>query len=361
VEPAQIAEPPAGDPGQIDQAARLLGEARSPIIFAGGGVVRSNAGEELVEVAEQLQASIIVSRSGKGAISDRHYLAHGALAEREFLSNADVILLVGTRWVDPSDGLRSALPGQTVIQLDIDPEELGRNVPVAVGIESDAKAGLAALADRLPRHNKHRPSREDELIASKQVASARINAVEPQAGFGRAIRAELPDEGIVVADFTQVGYWSYIGFPTYLPNTFISPGYQGTLGFGFTTAMGAKVGRPDVPVVCINGDGGFGYTLNELSTLIQHDIRLITIVFNDNAYGNVRRIQDEEFGGRIIASELVNPNYQQLAAAFGVAGRRAETAAELRVQLREAIRVDEPTLIEVPVGVMPNLRKALAR
>jgi acetolactate synthase-1/2/3 large subunit len=123
--------------------------------------------------------------------------------------------------------------------------------------------------------------------------------------------------------------------------------------------MGAKVGRPDVPVVSINGDGGFGFTLNELSTLVQHDIRLIAVVFNDNAYGNVRRIQDQEYDGRIIASDLVNPDYGLLARAFGIAGRRAETPAELRLHLREAIKADEPTLIEVPVGVMPNQRKAL--
>jgi acetolactate synthase I/II/III large subunit len=350
----------AGDPDLIDRAARFLGESKSPIIFAGGGVQRSGAGDELLALAEQLQAPIVVSRNGKGGISDRHYLAQGTLAEQEYLPHADVILLAGTRWVDAGSGARALRPGQVVIQLDIDPEELGRNAPVTVGIEADAKAGLAAFAERVGRYNHRRPSRKDELTAFKQAAEARINAIEPQAGFALAIRAEVPDDGIIVPEFTQVGYWSFIGLPIYQPNTFLTPGYQGTLGYGFTTAMGAKVGKPDVPVVSINGDGGFGYTLNELSTLVQHDIRLITIVFNDNAYGNVRRIQDEDFGGRIIASELVNPNYQTLAAAFGITGRRAETPAELRVQLRESIRADEPTLIEVPVGVMPNIRKVLA-
>jgi acetolactate synthase-1/2/3 large subunit len=358
--PTQQRDRFAGDPDLIDRAARLLGQANAPIIFAGGGIQRADASDELFALAELLQAPIVISRSGKGGISDRHYLAHGMLAEREYLPRADVILLAGTRWVDPGAGARTLQPGQQVIQLDIDPEEIGRNVQVAVGIEADAKAGLAALADRVGQYNQRRPSREEELAAFKHTANACINAIQPQAGFALAIRNELPDDGIVVADFTQVGYWSYVGFPTYQPNTFLAPGYQGTLGFGFTTAMGAKVGKPDVPVVSINGDGGFGYTLNELSTLVQHDIRLITIVFNDNAYGNVRRIQDEDFGGRIIASDLVNPNYQALAAAFGITGRRAETPAELRVQLRESLRADEPTLIEVPVGVMPNLRKALA-
>ncbi|MEA2587049.1 MAG: acetolactate synthase large subunit [Thermomicrobiales bacterium] len=364
---AEIALPPsigprersAGDPDLIDRAARILGEAREPLIFVGGGIHRADAGEELRTLAEMLQAPVIVSRNGKGSISDRHYLAQGALAEPEYLPRADVVLIVGTRFADILGTARETNLQQSVIQLDIDPEEIGRNLSVAVGIGADAKAGLAALVERVGRYNRQRSSREAELTAFKQAATARINSVQPQADFALAIRAEMPDEGIIVNEFTQVGYWSYLGLPVYLPNTFLTPGYQGTLGYGFTTAMGAKVGRPDVPVVSINGDGGFGFTLNELSTLVQHDIRLTAVVFNDNAYGNVRRIQDQEYDGRIIGSELVNPDYGLLAKAFGIAGRRAETPAELRLQLREAIKADEPTLIEVPVGVMPNQRKAL--
>jgi acetolactate synthase-1/2/3 large subunit len=349
----------AGDPDRIDRAAHLLGEATNPLIFAGGGIQRADAGEELLALAEALQAPVIVSRNGKGAISDRHYLAHGTFAEIEYLPGADVVLIVGSRFTDILGSTRKIGSHQTLIQLDIDPAEIGRNHPVAVGIEADAKAGLAALADRVGRYNRRRPSREHELTAFKRAAEERINSVHPQADFGLAIRVEVPDEGIIVNESTQVGYWSFLGMPVYLPNTFLTSGYQGTLGYGFTTAMGAKVGKPDVPVVSINGDGGFGFTLNELSTLVQHDIRLIAVVFNDNAYGNVRRIQDQEYDGRIIASDLLNPDYGLLAKAFGVADRRAETPAELRLQLREAIKADEPTLIEVPVGVMPNQRKVL--
>lgn len=349
----------AGDPDVIDRAAQILGEAESPLIFAGGGVAPGGGTTELTELAELLQAPVIMSRHGKGAITDRHYLAQSGLAEGALLPKADVIMIVGSRFADILGGRRDFAPGLKIIQLDIDPEEIGRNYPVNVGIEADVKAGLAALIDRLSRYNRKRPSREADLLALKEAMTARINGVQPQADFGLAIRAEMPDEGIIVNEFTQVGYWAYLGLPVYLPNTFLTPGYQGTLGYGFTTAMGAKVGKPDLPVVSINGDGGFGFSLNELSTLVQHDIRLIAVVFNDNAYGNVRRIQDEDYDGRILASDLVNPDYQLLAKAFGVAGRRAETPAELRLQLREAIKADEPTLIEVPVGVMPNMRRVL--
>lgn len=349
----------AGDPDLLEQAAKLLGNAKRPVIAAGGGFQRANASEELLLLAETLQAPVIISANGKGAISDRLPYAQGVLARREYLPKADVILVLGTRFIEAGEVLYIPSCDQDVIQIDIDPEELGRNIPVRVGIEADLKAALAELINRLQRHNIKRSSRVEEFATFQAAAAARINAIQPQAGFALAIRAEVPDDGIIVGEFTQISYWSFLGMPTYAPNTFLTPGYQGTLGFGFTTAMGAKIGKPNVPVVSINGDGGFGYSLSELSTLVQHNIPLVAIVFNDNAYGNVRRIQDEDYGGRIIASELYNPNYQTLAQAFGVAGRRAETAEQLRVEVREAITANEPTLIEVPVGIMKDQRVEL--
>jgi acetolactate synthase-1/2/3 large subunit len=345
---------PAGDPDLIDRAAKLLGEARSPLIHAGGGVLRSGAWDELLTLAEMLQAPVVMTTNGKGAVSDRHYLGQSQLAGPELTPRADVILAVGTRFVDILGQPRPIAPGQTLIRLDVDDEEIERNQPADLAILADAKAALAALAGRLTHHNRNRQSREPELTTIKRAIEQRVNEVQPQASFAQAIRAELPDEGIFVSEMTQVGYWSNFGLPVYQPNTFITAGYQGTLGYGFTTAMGAKVGKPDVPVVSINGDGGFGFTLNELATLVQHRIGLITIVFNDNAYGNVRRMQHLDYAGRTIASDLVNPNYRKLADAFGITARHAETPADLRTALRESIHADEPTLIEVPVDVMPN-------
>ncbi len=361
--PAPTAAPPrkrfAGDPDLIERAAKLLGRSKTPVIVAGGGFQRSKASEELLQLAEMLQAPVIVSSNGKGAISDRLPYAQGVLARGEYLPKADVILLLGTRFIEHGEIAYTAVDGQTVIKIDIDGEELGRTFPIDLGIEADLQAALPALIDALGKHNRSRASQVETLLNFKEKAAARVNAIQPQAGFALAIRAEVPDNGIIVGEFTQIGYWSFLGMPTYLPNTFITPGYQGTLGFGFTTAMGAQIGRPDVPVVSINGDGGFGYSLAELSTLVQHKIPLVAIVFNDNAFGNVRRIQDEDYGGRILASELVNPNYQQLARSFGVADRKAETAAQLQIQVREAIKAHEPALIEVPVGIMKDQRVEL--
>jgi acetolactate synthase I/II/III large subunit len=357
-EPAGPMQRSSGDPDLIKQAAKALGQATTPLIYAGGGVLRSAAGDELRRLAELLQAPIILTSNGKGSVSDRHYLVQNPVSDAELRPKADVILAVGTRLVDYGQP-RSLSDSQVLIQLDIDPEELGRNVPASVGIVADARAGLEALIEAVERTNRKRESREEELSALKEAARKRVDAIQPQAGFAAAIRSVVPDDGVLVGEMTQLGYWSNLGMPIYLPNTYLTPGYQGTLGFGFTTAMGAKVGKPDVPVVSINGDGGFGFTLNELSTLVQHKIAVVAIVFNDSAYGNVRRIQRDDFHGRTIASDLLNPDYRKLADAFGLRGYQVETPDALKMALAEAIASDEPALIEVPVDVMPNPWKIL--
>jgi len=352
-------ERPEGDPDKLEEAARLLGNADRPVIYSGGGVLGSEAWGELQALAEMLQAPVVMSPNGKGAVSDRHYLGHNGVGAMELFRDADVVFCVGTRMIEPATYPWGLEPGRTVIHMDIDPEEVGRNYDVTVGIVADAKAGLTALMDRVSRHNRKRASREEELTALKQATRAKLDSIQPQAGYAHAIRAEMPDDGIFVGEMTQIAYWGNIGFPVYLPRTYITPGYQGTLGWGFPTSLGVKVGNPDKVVVSVNGDGGFGFALNELATMARHRIASIAIVFNDSAYGNVRRIQQVSFKGRTIASDLVNPDYMKLAESFGVAGRRATSPEALRTELREAINADEPTLIEVPVEQMPDPWKAL--
>ena len=347
-------ERPQGDPDKLEAAAKLLGNAARPLIYAGGGIHGAEAWAELQDLAELLQAPVVMSSNGKGALSDRHYLAHGAVGGIALLPEADVVLGVGTRFVDPATAIWSLAEGRTVIQLDIDEDEVGRNYPVTVGIIADAKVGLAALAERVTRHNRRRSSREAELSALQRDVTARVNSVLPQAELAGAIRRELPDDGVFVSEMTQIGYWANVGFPVYAPRTYITPGYQGTLGWGFPTSLGVKVALPDTPVVSINGDGGFGFALNELATMARHQIATVVVVFDDSAYGNVRRIQRDQFNGRTIASDLLNPDYVKLAESFGFAGRRAESAGALGTHLREAIKANEPALIHVPVGAMPN-------
>jgi acetolactate synthase I/II/III large subunit len=347
--------PPPGDPEAMEQAARALGTAEHPIIFVGGGVLRAGAWEPLQHVAEMLQAPVVMSTSGRGAISDRHYLAHTMLGAQELLPQSDVVLVVGTRFLQPANSTWGPREGQTIIQIDIDPEEIGRNRPAAVGIVADARVALAELVERIPPHNRKRASRRDELQAHQQKARERLGSVQPQAAYAMAIRDALPDDGILVSESTQVGYWAqWGGFPVYQPRTLVTSGYQGTLGYGFATALGVQVGAPSRRVVSLNGDGGFMYNVQELSTMVRHRLPVVAIVFSDNAYGNVRRIQQESFGGRLIASDLANPDFVKLAESFGVDGFRARSPEELRDALRQALEGGRPSLIEVPVSEMPN-------
>jgi len=340
---------PVGDLDLIERAAKALGQARQPVIFTGGGVLSGNAWEELRQLAELLEAPVFASDNGRGAISDRHYLSQPIPAVADLVPTADVVLAVGTRFLAPTMPIWPTDTGRIVIQLDVDSQEIGRNLEPTIGIVADAKVGLAALVDRVARHNRQRPSRRDELMTIKRRWEADFDAVQPQAALARAIRAELPDDGLYVSESTQVGYWSHVAFPVYQPRSYITSGYQGTLGYGFATALGVQVGNPEKKVVSVNGDGGFMFNVQELSTAARHQINLVTVVFDDGAFGNVRRIQKESFNGHTIASDLQNPDFVKLAEAFGVRGVRAEGAENLRLAVREALRANAPSLISVPV------------
>ncbi len=346
---------PSGDPDALESAAKALGEAKSPVIFVGGGILQAEAWDELRELAEMLQAPVIMSSSGKGAISSRHYLAQNYHASMELLPKSDAIFVVGTRFAQPVRSNWSPEEHHTIIQMDVDADEVGRNYRPEIGIVSDAKMGLTDLINRVPKHNLKRESRKQEMEDLKERIEDSFFEVQPQAAFASVIREELPDDGIVVSESTQVGYWMHNAFPVYKPRTYLTSGYQGTLGYGFATALGAQVGNPDKKVVSVNGDGGFMYNVQELSTMAMHKINMVGIVFTDNAYGNVKRIQQQTFHGRTIASNLKNPDFAKLAELFGVVGMRANSPDDLRSVLRSALKMDAPVLIEVPVGEMPSI------
>ena len=351
-------ERPAPDEVLVAQAAKALASAKFPTIYAGGGVQRGEATPELLALAELLGAPVVMSSNGKGSIDDRHPLAFNGHSGLLIRDKVDVALAVGTRFLDGMSNANNTGIDVT-IHLDIDPEEIGRNFTPDVALLGDVKVGLQALVDEIRRIGVSNPDRTDVLAKARAESKAAVDGISPQGPLAAAIRSELPDDGIVVSEMTQLGYWGNIGFPVYQPNTWITPGYQGTLGMGFCTALGAKVGNPDKVVVSINGDGGFGFTMNELATMSQHKIGAIVVVFNDSAYGNVKRIQKVDLGGKEIASTLKNPDFVKLAEAHDITGRRATTPAALRQAMKESIAANEPTLIEVPVDEMPNPWKVL--
>ncbi len=352
------------DEDALERAAQVLGRAERPLICSGGGVLSAGAWEELRELSRILEAPVLMTSNGRGAVSDRDYHAlSGQVATRALLGQADAILAVGTRFmvsISPQLGGTIA-DGAQVIQVDVDPEEVGRNRTPDIGIVADAKAALSGLVARVPARNRKRESREAELTAVRDEARRRWSEAELQSAYGMVLREELPDDGIVVSESTQVGYWCNGGaFPVYEPRTFLTSGYQGTLGYGFATALGAQVGNPDRRVVSINGDGGFMYNVQELSTMAQQHIPLVTVVFNDNAFGNVRRIQTLRYNNHTLATELHNPDFVTLAGAFGIAGYRAEGPDAFRKTLREALANGRPALIEVPMPPAAGLSGAFA-
>ncbi|MDG1879489.1 MAG: thiamine pyrophosphate-dependent enzyme, partial [Paracoccaceae bacterium] len=242
-----------------------------------------------------------------------------------------------------------------IIHIDIDDEEIGRINTPEIGINADLKDALPSLLDNMSGKEKHRNDwvkkvNEVKLKYNKLFAKK----LAPQLAWLAAIRAELPKNGIFVDELTQVGYVSRFAFESYSPRTFLSTGYQGTLGWGFASALGAAHARRDVPVVSISGDGGALYTISELATAARHNIPITAIIFNDNAFGNVRRFQIEKYNNRPIASDLKSPNFVKLAESFGVQGLKAKTPDELRNCLKKSFASGKPTVIEVPVGDFPS-------
>jgi acetolactate synthase-1/2/3 large subunit len=347
---AAMGPSPAPDPEMIAQAAKLLAAASKPMIVVGGGA--ADAAAEIQSIAEQLQAPVVAYQSGKGILSARHHLSVSPPIGHCLWKDTDVVLAVGTR-LHPQQTAWGVDDRLKIVRIDIDPAEITRVRPPAVGIAGDARAALAALVRALAPHG-CRASSEAGLTALKLRFAAEFAALEPQMSYLTAIRDVLPDDGIFVDELTQVGYVARFAFPVYRPRTYITSGYQGTLGYGFATALGAKVAHPDKPVVSISGDGGFLYNVPELATAVLHGIAVVAVVFADGAFGNVRRIQQTKYGGRVIATDLRNPDFVRLARDFGAAGARANTPEDLRRELRAAFERPGPTVIEVPVGEMPE-------
>lgn len=348
-EPALAA--PESDPDLIADAANLLCAAKAPLIFVGSGAM--DAGVEILALAERLQAPVVTYTGGKGVVSDRHYLLQNLLAGHELWKTADVVLAIGTRLNQPQTrwGFDADIK---LIRVDLDPVEINRIVRPAIGIVADAKDAAAALLKAVDSGAKRAP-RKEELEGLKAKTAATIaDRLGPQCEYLAAIRAELPDDGVYVEDLTQVGYVGRLAFPVYKPRTYIHSGYQGTLGYSYATALGAKVAKPDLPVVSISGDGGFMYNVQELSTAALFGIDAVAVVFADGAYGNVRRMQKVDYGNKLIATELMNPNFPKMAESYGIAGVRTTTPDGLRQELNAAFKRKGPSLIEVAVGEMPD-------
>jgi acetolactate synthase I/II/III large subunit len=335
---------------EIERAAERLSTCSFPVLYAGGGAVASDASLELQALAEKLQMPIVMGENGKGAVSDRHPLAFNTLEGRDLFSLADVVLVVGSRFVETAMGKPAWPPDdKTYIFINLDEDVFGAPRRADIAIKADCRAALAALHAAC---SKRQPGNVD---FEKLRASAReqMSRIEPQGAWVRALRAGIPDDGVLVNELTQVGYFARLAYPVYQPHTFLTPGYQGTLGYGFPTALGVAVADPKRMVVSINGDGGFGWGLQELSTARKYDLNVAIVVFNDGHFGNVRKMQQDQFGEEF-GVELYNPRYDRLAAAFDIPYKPAETPSDLERLLVERPSNPGPVLIEAKVGPMPS-------
>jgi acetolactate synthase-1/2/3 large subunit len=298
--PLALFPAPEPDPDQITVAARTLATARAPVIFVGGGALGASAA--ITELAETLSAPVVSFRAGRGVVSDAHPMGLTVAAGARLWSRCDV---------------------------------------------ADAERAVRTLLPELSRHEVRSSGQAEEIAEAKRAAAQAIQKVQPQVAYLKVIREVLPADGFFVDEMSQVGFASWFAFPVYQPRTFITSGYQGTLGFGFPTALGVKIAYPDRAVVSITGDGGFLFGVQELATAVQYGINLVTIVFNNECYGNVRRDQQQSFAGRLIGSDLVNPDFVRLAESFGVTARRVTSPDALKPALEEALSAAAPRIIEV--------------
>lgn len=349
---------PVAQPSEdlIARAAEALAGADRPVIVIGGGTLRAGAGPEVAAIAEMLDAPIVGTQQAKGVVPASHpqyvgvhYAQVGVSGE--LLGDSDVILVAGTRFMVP--GFKAN--GQTIIKIDVDQRELDKDHGTTIAINADARAGLAAIGAALrARGVEDAASGSGERAAEYRSKLKKfMNDEAPdQMAWVKAVRDATDDDAIVISGMTNIGYWSHVAYEVEEGGEFITSGYFGNLGFSFPTALGAKVAAGDRAVVALCGDGGFMYAPQELATAKQYGINLVVIVFDNGAFGASRWDQEQRYGDREIGTEFFNPDWDTLAAAFGIRSQGVDSPGDLQTALREAISLSEPSLIHVTLPIM---------
>lgn len=351
VGPPAVALPRAPDPAAVTAAAEVLAGATRPVIWAGGGIATPDAAAALVRVAERLGAAVITTQKGKGAMPADHRLHIGNWANelpvRELIARSDVMLAVGTRFsYFPTGGWSLEIPSR-IVQVDLDPANIGLNYRAEVGVVGDATLSLhaidAALAGRGVGDRPWRDGEVAEVLARIDRAVGR--PVERQ--VLDQIRSVLPRESLVFNDPTTIAFWARSLWRSSLPRTWFVPSGFGTLGSSMPSAIGAKLARPEVPSVCLIGDAGIMFTIQDLMTAVQERVPVVVMVFNDRGYGVERRHQDHLYGRRN-AVDITPPDFVALAQAFGARGVLVEDLGEVGSTLESVLDTDGPVLIEIP-------------
>jgi acetolactate synthase-1/2/3 large subunit len=333
--------------GRVEQAVDLIRQAKKPMIYVGSGAV--GAASEILDLAKKIQAPVASFRGGRGIVGDDTPYGFNCASGYKYYPDIDLMIGIGTRLELPAFRWQAGVANHNMIRIDTDPTQSVRlrgDVAIVADAQCATSAILAALEDFKPSEQ-----REELFISIKEESNREIQKIQPQMTYLNIMREVLPRESFVVEEISQFGFASYYGFDFYEPRKLVTCGYQGNLGHGFQTSLGVRVANPECPVVSITGDGGFMFGIGELATAVQHGIGIIVLVFNNNAYGNVRRDQIDFYEGRVHGSELVNPDFVALAESFGAQGRRAESPDEFAALLKQALQEISagPVLIEVPI------------
>lgn len=353
IRPGAAQNLPELDTSNLDLAAELLAASVQPLIVVGGGA--QHASWEVRQLAEKLGAPVTTNRSGHGVLPANHPLWLDPVAARLLWPRVDLVLGIGSRLEMPSMRWRNMLEyedrlsgGRKLIRIDSDAAEMTRLIPDAAIVGDSAQATRVLIDAVAGRPESARTA--EEFTALRADARQRYSRCQPQVDYLDVIREVLPRDGFLVPELCQVGFASWFAWPVYEPRTYVTEGYQGTLGFGFPTAIGVKVANPGHSVVSITGDGGFLFGVQELATAAENKVGLVTIVFDNGGFANVRRDQDLRYAGRRIGSELVQPDFCALAESFGVDACGVGSPLELGPALARALSRDEPTVIVVSDG-----------
>ncbi len=343
---------PEINPDALKSATEMIAGARRPMIMCGAGAL--HASEEVTALAELLNAPVTAFRSGRGVVAEDHPLGLSAVAARQLWDDCDLLIGIGSRlempylrWGNYMTYERKPSSGPKLIRIDIDPEQMSIFEP-DVGIVGDSAQACRILHDLLLDKVSPDENRLDEIARAKVMARDALQGVQPQMAYLDVIRQVLPRDGFYVPELSQMGFTSWVGgLPVLKPRTYVEGGYQGTLGYGFPTALGVKVANPGKAVVSVSGDGGFMFGVQELMTAAEFNIGLVSIVVNNRSYGNVRRDQQMGFGSRFSGSELKTPDFVKLADSFGVHGYRVDSPQALKLVLEKCIELNQPCLIEI--------------
>lgn len=362
-----------GHPLQIKKASKLILKSKKPVILAGGGVILSESSDELMELSKLINAPVTTTLMGKGSFPEDHPLSvgmlgmHGRKVANLLVDECDCLIVIGCRFSDRTTGnVEKFADKAKIIQIDVDPAEIGKNIEINVPIVGDAKIVLSSLIKAIGKLKQKEKNPGSSNKWTDYISDFKINCT-PRISFEdvplkpqqviKEIRDSIDYDAIVTTDVGQNQMWMAHYFTSKIPRTFLSSGGLGTMGFGFPAAMGAKVALPESDVVAVCGDGGFLMVCQDLATIKEYDIPVVVCVLDNRYLGMVAQWQKLFYNERMSHTHLGEvPDFVKLAEAFGVQGERVEKPGEMKETLKSALRSGEPTLIDViidPDEILP--------